>query len=133
MLFTRYGKGVFIYTGYAWFRQLPAGVPGAYRHLFSWARSGSTPEQLKYERNPAVSETTVDDEVFLVEPESEEIFYLDSVTSGLWRLLASPKTLAEAQAIFLDAFPDKDAATVERDVGVALENMLARRLIVTVS
>ncbi len=31
LLFARYGKGVFIYTGYAWFRQLPAGVPGAYR------------------------------------------------------------------------------------------------------
>lgn len=30
-LYTRYGKGVFIYTGYAWFRQLPAGVPGAFR------------------------------------------------------------------------------------------------------
>lgn len=26
-----YGKGRFIYTGYAFFRQLPAGVPGAYR------------------------------------------------------------------------------------------------------
>ncbi len=31
MLITRYGKGYYIYTGYAWFRQLPAGVPGAYR------------------------------------------------------------------------------------------------------
>jgi len=31
LLFARHGKGVFIYTGYAWFRQLPAGVPGAYR------------------------------------------------------------------------------------------------------
>ena len=31
LLYTRYGKGVFIYTGYSWFRQLPAGVPGAYR------------------------------------------------------------------------------------------------------
>ena len=30
-LYTRYGKGVFIYTSYAWFRQLPAGVQGAYR------------------------------------------------------------------------------------------------------
>ena len=27
----KYGKGYFIYTGYAFFRQLPAGVPGAYR------------------------------------------------------------------------------------------------------
>jgi hypothetical protein len=30
-LWTRYGKGIYIFTSYAWFRQLPAGVPGAYR------------------------------------------------------------------------------------------------------
>lgn len=30
-LWTRFGKGVYIFTSYAWFRQLPAGVPGAYR------------------------------------------------------------------------------------------------------
>lgn len=31
MLYARVGKGAYIYTAYAWFRQLPAGVPGAYR------------------------------------------------------------------------------------------------------
>ncbi len=31
MLYTRYGKGHYIYTGYSWFRQLPAGIPGAFR------------------------------------------------------------------------------------------------------
>lgn len=31
LLFAKYGKGAFIYTGYAFFRQLPAGVSGAYR------------------------------------------------------------------------------------------------------
>jgi LmbE family N-acetylglucosaminyl deacetylase len=30
-LWTRYGKGVYIFSSYTWFRQLPAGVPGAYR------------------------------------------------------------------------------------------------------
>ena len=30
-LWTHYGKGVYIFTAYAWFRQLPAGVPGAFR------------------------------------------------------------------------------------------------------
>jgi hypothetical protein len=30
-LWTRYGKGVYIFTAYSWFRQLPAGVPGAWR------------------------------------------------------------------------------------------------------
>lgn len=31
LLYSEYGKGVFIFTAYSWFRQLPAGVPGAYR------------------------------------------------------------------------------------------------------
>jgi LmbE family N-acetylglucosaminyl deacetylase len=31
LLVAQYGKGYFVYTGLAWFRQLPAGVPGAYR------------------------------------------------------------------------------------------------------
>ncbi|MGB8913868.1 MAG: PIG-L family deacetylase [Candidatus Sulfotelmatobacter sp.] len=31
LLQTKYGKGTYIYTGYAFFRQLPAGVPGAVR------------------------------------------------------------------------------------------------------
>lgn len=31
ILYANYGKGVFIYTSLSWFRQLPAGVPGAYR------------------------------------------------------------------------------------------------------
>jgi len=31
LLVAKYGKGYYIYTGYSWFRQLPAGVPGAYR------------------------------------------------------------------------------------------------------
>ena len=31
LLLAHYGKGIYIYTGYAFFRQLPAGVPGAIR------------------------------------------------------------------------------------------------------
>jgi hypothetical protein len=31
LVYTKYGKGTYIYTGIAFFRQLPAGVPGAYR------------------------------------------------------------------------------------------------------
>jgi hypothetical protein len=31
LLFAKYGKGIFIYTGLSFFRQLPAGVEGAYK------------------------------------------------------------------------------------------------------
>jgi hypothetical protein len=33
LITARYGKGNFIYTGLVFFRELPAGVPGAYRLL----------------------------------------------------------------------------------------------------
>ncbi|MEQ1885916.1 MAG: PIG-L family deacetylase, partial [Bryobacteraceae bacterium] len=39
-LFTPYGKGAYVFTAYSWFRQLPAGVPGAYR-LFANMLSAS--------------------------------------------------------------------------------------------
>ena len=31
LLHARYGEGVYVYTSYSFFRQLPAAVPGAYR------------------------------------------------------------------------------------------------------
>src|SRR6185295_10103050 len=31
MLYTKLGKGAYIFSAYDWFRELPAGVPGAYR------------------------------------------------------------------------------------------------------
>jgi len=42
LVYTKYGKGTYIYTGLAFFRQLPEGVPGAYRlfvNLLSASRS----------------------------------------------------------------------------------------------
>jgi LmbE family N-acetylglucosaminyl deacetylase len=41
LLFARHGKGAFVYTGYAFFRQLPAGVPGAYRFFVNLVSAGA--------------------------------------------------------------------------------------------
>ena len=30
-LYARYGKGAYVFTAFSWFRQLPAGVAGAFR------------------------------------------------------------------------------------------------------
>jgi len=88
-------------------------------------------EPARYVRNPAVTETAVDDEVFLVEPASQEVFYLDAVTAALWRCLAEPQTEDELARLFRAAFPDTDAATIARDLGAALADMRARALVVT--
>jgi hypothetical protein len=42
-LYLRYGKGVYIFTAYSWFRQLPAGVPGAYRLFANMLSAGKVP------------------------------------------------------------------------------------------
>jgi LmbE family N-acetylglucosaminyl deacetylase len=41
-LYARIGKGHYVYTSYAWFRQLPAGVPGAYRLFANLLSLGRT-------------------------------------------------------------------------------------------
>ncbi len=40
LLMAHYGKGVYIYSGYAFFRQLPAGVPGAIRLFVNLVSAG---------------------------------------------------------------------------------------------
>jgi len=45
LLYVRYGKGVFIYTAYSWFRQLPAGVPGAFRLFANMISAGKFTEK----------------------------------------------------------------------------------------
>ncbi len=40
LLVAHYGKGTYIYTGYAFFRQLPAGVPGAIRLFVNLLAAG---------------------------------------------------------------------------------------------
>jgi hypothetical protein len=52
LVYTRYGKGVYIYTGLAFFRQLPEGVPGAYRlfvNLLAASRSNALPSRKRHE------------------------------------------------------------------------------------
>ncbi|MDB5235000.1 MAG: LmbE family protein, partial [Hymenobacter sp.] len=45
ILVTDYGKGHYIYTGLSLFRELPAGVPGAYRLITNMISYGKEPAQ----------------------------------------------------------------------------------------
>jgi LmbE family N-acetylglucosaminyl deacetylase len=42
-VYANVGKGRYIYTSYAWFRQLPAGVPGAYRQFVNLVSLSKAP------------------------------------------------------------------------------------------
>jgi len=44
LLLAHYGKGIYIYDAFALYRQLPSGVPGAYRILANLVSAGKNPE-----------------------------------------------------------------------------------------
>ena len=60
LLVGKYGKGDFVYTGYSWFRQLPAGIPGAYR-IFANLVSLSAKDKMIEESNIPVKKSNPKD------------------------------------------------------------------------
>ena len=47
LVYAQYGKGIYIYNAYAFYRQLPDGVPGAYRIFANMVSLGKNPELMK--------------------------------------------------------------------------------------
>ena len=45
LLYAKYGAGVYIYNAYAFYRQLPEGVPGAYRIFANLLSLAKNPEK----------------------------------------------------------------------------------------
>ncbi len=45
LVFAKYGKGVYIYNAYAFYRQMPEGVPGAYRIFANMVSLGKNPHR----------------------------------------------------------------------------------------
>jgi hypothetical protein len=86
-------------------------------------------EPPRFRRNPAIGATVVDEETFLIEPESQEVFYLDAVSSALWRLLAEPRSAVEMAALFAAAFPDQASDAIARDLAAVTADLLARGLV----
>jgi LmbE family N-acetylglucosaminyl deacetylase len=43
MLYTKYGKGVYIFSAYSWFRELPSGVAGAFRIFANMLSAAKVP------------------------------------------------------------------------------------------
>jgi hypothetical protein len=83
-------------------------------------------------RKAGVSETEIDDGVFLVEPQSQEIYFLDAISRGLWRLMGEASSLEELQRVVREAFPDQAPSDVDRDVAAAVGEMTERGLLISV-
>jgi len=84
---------------------------------------------MRYQRSTAVRETEVEGDFFLVEPNSGEIYYLNAITSGVWRLLDVPRDRGEILDVLVQAFPEASTTRIARDLDRALADMLKGELI----
>ncbi|MEX0921675.1 MAG: PqqD family protein [Rhodovibrionaceae bacterium] len=82
-------------------------------------------------RNPAVTVTELEGEFFLVEPDSGEIYYLDTIASGLWRAAEQGSTLEELTALMIAAFPETPWETIRADVERVVQEMVAGSLLIS--
>jgi hypothetical protein len=80
-------------------------------------------------RRSGIRETPVDGDLFLVLPESGEIYHLNPLGAALWRLLAEPTTAEAAMDMLAIAFPDLPAATITADVRHFFRELDARELL----
>lgn len=88
---------------------------------------------MRFQRKAGISETQVDDGMFLIEPQSQEIFYLDSISGGLWRELAEPRSSEELHFLLGVAFPDIAAERIAIDVAAVMADLIAKRLVIEVA
>lgn len=55
LVYAKYGKGVYIYNAYAFYRQMPEGVPGPYRILANMISLGKNPQLRGVAKAPAAA------------------------------------------------------------------------------
>lgn len=84
-----------------------------------------------YRRNEGVSVTEIDDGSFLVEPASQDIFYLDGLSRGVWNALAEPMSRDALHGLLADAFPDTPPQRIAADLDALLAELVGRGLAAT--
>ncbi len=89
---------------------------------------GCNKRGLHYARNHNIVERRIDDTVFLVNPETDTILYLNQLGTAIWHLLAEPVSIEEATITVQQAFPDVPPQKIVDDVS-KLFNQLSKKKI----
>lgn len=82
-----------------------------------------------YAQNPNIAERSIDDTVFLVNPDADIVFYLDSLGTGLWHLLKEPTSILDATNLVQQAFPDTPPQKIAEDVAKLINELSKRNLV----
>ena len=84
-----------------------------------------------YIRNPIISERSIDDTVFLIDPDTDIVFYLNPLSTGVWQLLKEPISVFDAADIVQQAFPEMPPSKITRDVLRLIDDMSKKNLVLS--
>ncbi|WP_282122813.1 PqqD family peptide modification chaperone [Algibacter mikhailovii] len=84
---------------------------------------------LKWQINPEVLSSKIDEEAILMSFEAESYFGLDPVGSRIWELLSKKPVTADELVVHLMEEYEVNEATCREDVQRFIDDMLAKKLI----
>lgn len=84
----------------------------------------------RYKRNKIIEHRNIDNASFLVNPETEEIFYLNSLASAIWQLLTQPISIEEVAGIVIKAFPDALTDQINKDTSKLFAELISKDIVV---
>ena len=83
-----------------------------------------------YFRSTRVLEKKLDDELLLIDNETDVIFNLNPLGTAVWRFLETPKTADEIMEVLCNAFPDIPEVQIREDTSRLLGQLVYRGLLV---
>ncbi len=84
---------------------------------------------LIYRRTGSFDQEELDDELVVMELESQAIVTLNTTGRLVWEMLENAASGEEIHALIGGAFPDIDAQVVKGDIQAVLDTLVAARLV----
>ena len=86
---------------------------------------------LAYRRTDSFDQEELDDELVIMELESQAIVTLNPTGRLVWEMLKGAATCDEILALIAEAFPDVDRGSLKTDIQAVLDTLVAARLVTT--
>lgn len=81
-------------------------------------------------RAEGVTVSEMEGDLFLVRPDSGEIYHLDPMAAAIWNAVAAGMTRGNLLDLFGQAFPEQASDRLEADIDLALRPMIDGALLI---
>ena len=82
-----------------------------------------------YIRNENIEFRQLDDTLFLIDNDANALFYLDSISAGIWNILDKPTSSKEIIELISRAFPERASIGIAQDIHTLFRRLIKKGLI----